>query len=774
MHLGIRSLVLTLISGMGFSVVGFGDEKLPPAAPTCVRVADDYFKDEVWAKVGAQSCLICHQSGGDAEESKFLLKDLRKLEGVARDEAMRFNRDAFTRMAGIKEKDQSRLLLKVVGELKHGGKDVLKPDSTGYQLLASFVGRANGTKMGSGNSAVDPKAPPFFEGVVMVDDRRLLRRVALSLAGRLPTDAEAAAMSKNGLKALPGILDAMMKEDAFYERLREGFNDIFLTLGVDGNADQTVFSYEYFEKSRHWYQKFDLSHIKDEDARRKAGYKLADDYRRSLLAEPMKLVEHIVRNDRPFTEIATADYLMVSPYTARGYGIYDEVKDRFKNPDANAEFLPVKLKALIGRSKPENQDSATGSYPHAGLLSTFQYLTRYPTTETNRNRLRARMYYQHFLGVDVLELAARVSDAATVTAKYPNPTMQAAECVVCHRTLDPVAGLFQDYWKFADAGVYGKRKGGWFKDMFGAGFEGEDLPPSERWRSLQWLGERTAKDPRFAVAMVEHVYYVLTGRKALLPPKDFDDPLYPAKRRAYQEQRRQVEAIAARFAKSGFNLKGVFKDWVASDFYRADGLATALKDPCRKAELDDAGLVRMLSPEQVERKVGAVFGERWGRLTEQLAMLYGGIDSQEVTERAADPSGAMGAIQRILSNDIACRHVARDFARPLAERRLFPGIEPSVLPGASADADKAIRKAIVHLHERILGRTDAATSAEVDRTFKLFAGVVKDAAGQKGLDKRENYSCRQGGAVTDDPNYTIRAWRAVVTYLLRRHEFLYE
>ena len=59
-------------------------------------------------------------------------------------------------------------------------------------------------------------------------------------------------------------------------------------------------------------------------------------------------------------------------------------------------------------------------------------------------------------------------------------------------------------------------------------------------------------------------------------------------------------------------------------------------------------------------------------------MLYGGIDSQEVTERATDPSGAMGAIQRILSNDVACKHVARDFARPPAERRLFPGIEPDV------------------------------------------------------------------------------------------------
>jgi hypothetical protein len=390
------------------------------------------------------------------------------------------------------------------------------------------------------------------------------------------------------------------------------------------------------------------------------------------------------------------------------------------------------------------------------------------------------MYYQHFLGVDVLELAARVTDAAAATAKYPIPTMQAAECVVCHKTLDPVAGLFQDYWRFADMGVYGKRKGGWFTDMFGPGFEGEDLPAAERWRALQWLGERTAKDPRFAVAMTEHVYYILTGRKVLLPPKDIDDPLYPARARAYLEQRREVEAVAARFAKSGFNLKTAFKEWVASDFYRADGLATAAKDPKRRAELDDVGLVRMLSPEQVERKVAAVFGERWGKLNGELAMLYGGIDSKEVTERAADPSGAMGAIQRILANDVACKNVARDFARPAKERRLFPGIEPNAVPGDSAEGDKQIRAAIVHLHQRILGRDDAPDSAEVDRTFKLFAAIVKDAKEQKGIGKQEAYACRPdrdapgAGAKAEDPNYTIRAWRAVVTYLLRRSEFLYE
>jgi hypothetical protein len=768
-----RSLVLVLAAGAGLAAAqDDGKKPQPYAGASCSAPVDDFFKDEVWAKVGQRYCLTCHRKGGDAEDSKLVFQDPRKLDGPAKEEALRQNRAALARVAALKEKDQSRLLVKVVGGLDHGGDEILKPDSPEYRILANFVRRVT-VPQTTPEIAVDPKAPPFFAGVAMLEDRRLLRRLTLSLAGRLPTDAELAAVAKDGAKALPEILDALMNEDAFYARLREAFNDIFLTQGVDGNADQTVLSYEHFEKTRHWYQKFDLSHIKDENERRQAGYKLANDYRKALLDEPMRLVEHVVRNDRPFTEVVTGDYILVSPYGARGYGVYDELKEKFKNPEDPFEFVPVRLPALKGRNKDQNQESATGFYPHAGLLSTFQYLTRYPTTETNRNRLRARMYYQHFLGVDVLELAARVSDAASAQAKYKVPTMEAAECVVCHRTLDPVAGLFQDYWRFADLGVYGKRKGGWFTDMFGAGFEGEDLPANERWRALAWLGERTAKDPRFAVAMVEHVYYVLTGRRVLLAPKDLDDLLYPARLRAYREQRREVEAIAVRFAKNGFNLKGVFKDWVASQFYRADGLTTAATDPKRKAELDDIGLVRMLSPEQLERKIGAVFGERWGRLQGELAMLYGGIDSKEVTERATDPSGAMGAIQRIMSNDVACKHVARDFARPAAERRLFPGIEPGVVPGSSPENDAKIRQAIVYLHERVLGRYDAVDSAEVTRTFKLFAGILADAQQQKGLEKQEAYACRQGTPAAD-PNYTIRAWRAVVTYLLRRPEFLYE
>ncbi len=752
--------------------------------PACL-VIDRFFADQVWTKVGERTCLKCHNVGGDAADSEFLLRDTAS-NRAQRTEALQHNHSAFAHMATTSEHGSSRLLQKVRGELDHGGGEVLQADSTGYRILERFVRRANG-QTDEVPPLTDYDAASFFEGLRMLPPQQLLRRVTLSLAGRLPTASEQATVDADGLSAMDTVLDNLMREDAFYERLQEAFNDILLTEGYEGGGESAL-SYTHFHKSRLWYQQRDPN--KDRSKADRLPYshpdmiaytKLVRDYRQALRREPVEMVSYIVRNERPFTEIVTADYVMVSPYTARGYGIYDELRDRFNDPEAPFEYIPTRLQALTedGNGRVV-QDSETGFYPHAGLLSTFQYLKRYPTTETNRNRLRVRMVFQHFLGVDLLQLAPRVNDAAASTSQYEIPTMQAADCVVCHKTMDPIAGLFQDFYVVDGKGIYGPRKDGWYEDMFAPGLEGEPLPAEEKWRALQWLGERTAADPRFAVAMVNHVWYVLTGRQSLQPPEDIDDPLFDARRRAYLVQRDEIERVADRFAQSNFNLKVVFKELVRSPFYRADGLETAIEAPQRLAELEDIGIARLLTPEQLERKLTAIFGTKWGRLTDpesKFNILYGGIDYQEITERNTEPSGAMGAIQRILANEIACKNVAADFARPATERRLFPGIEPDVVPGSSDEADSQIRLAIVQLHQRLLGRHDAPDAPEVQRSFELFAGIIADAQARDGIEPTESYYCqtqRDSTPRDPDPHYTIRAWRAVVTYLLRQHEFLYE
>ncbi|MFT5127643.1 MAG: hypothetical protein ACI8W8_001249, partial [Rhodothermales bacterium] len=394
-------------------------------------LADEaYFQEEVWAKVGELTCLKCHNDGGDAADSRFILRDTMWLRDAELAVANSANLAVFRKMAGMQKKGRSRLLAKVVGDLDHEGEQALKPDSTGFRILADFVAHDP-----PHTPAYTPK--PFFEGVSMLDDHRLLRRLTLSLAARLPRPDEQAA-------TLDVVLDGLMREDAFFDRLKEGFNDIFLTLGFEGNAE-TALSYEHFEKTRLWYQSYDLSEAGDDKQQERARWALADVYRQAIHREPLELIRYIVREERPFTEIVTADYIMVSPYGARGYGIFEDIRAKFADPEAPFEYVRAQLPALRHRNG-DVQESATGRYPHAGILSMFQYLRRYPTTETNRNRLRARMYYQHFLGIDVMELAPRVSDAAAVDTAYETPWMEAADCVVCHRSVDPVAGLFQDFY----------------------------------------------------------------------------------------------------------------------------------------------------------------------------------------------------------------------------------------------------------------------------------------------------------------------------------------
>ncbi len=741
------------------------------------RGLNEFFEEYVWARVGERTCLRCHKVGGDAGESQFILQPVEQTASDA-DDALKHNRRMFELMATSRPENpqtsvsssESRLILKVTGNLDHGGGEVLKEDSTGLRILRQFVQRLADpiSAEDSTSKLLRSSSPKLFDGLTKLSPARRLRRITLSLAGRLPSGSELSEAEQAGDAAVSVILDRILHEDAFYERLKEGFNDIFLTVGIEDNAE-TLLSYHHFEKTRLWYQHHDFSGLPEAE-RERAGWKLADVYRQALLQEPLRMIEYIVRNDRPFTEIATADYIMVSPYTAKGYGIFDSIRDQFKNPEDPFEYIPARLSALTGRDG-KTQESLTGLYPHAGFLSMFHYLRRYPSTETNRNRLRARMFYQHFLGIDVMQLAPRSTDASAVAAKYEIPTMQAPDCVVCHRTIDPVAGIFQD---FDFEGHVIPRKEGWYTDMFQAGFEGEDMPVSERWRAPQWLAERTVRDPRFATAMVEHVYYILFGRRVLQPPDDIDDPYFGSRRRAYLAQRKLIEKTAREFSDGGFNLKTAFRGLIDSDFYRVDGVQAVSLNPDRAAALDDMGLVRLLSPEQLERKLKAIFGREWGRLEGETKILYGGIDSISITERNADPSGAMGAIQRILANDVACYHVAREFRKPSAERQLFATIEPAVVPGDEM-SNQQIRHTIIGLHKHLLGQDLSADDAEIERTFNLFADIIADANAQGRLEPRETYFC--GGREdfrTEDPLYTIRAWRGVVTYLLRQHEFLYE
>ena len=56
--------------------------------------------------------------------------------------------------------------------------------------------------------------------MLILSDPPLLRRLTLSLGARLPTDMERNLVEQDGLDAMNGILDRLMTEHAFYDRLK--------------------------------------------------------------------------------------------------------------------------------------------------------------------------------------------------------------------------------------------------------------------------------------------------------------------------------------------------------------------------------------------------------------------------------------------------------------------------------------------------------------------------------------------------------------------------
>ncbi len=161
--------ILLLAAVFLSSPVARANDKSPCPGPGCLAEVDAWFAEEVWAKVGLMECIKCHRQGGDAEDTRLVLYELGLTRDDERKKLMALNRDAFVGAARLKSEDRSLLLAKVVGDLDHGGNQVLTRDSTGYRILEELVRRANVPSTSpSREMLTDSSELPFFDGVVMI------------------------------------------------------------------------------------------------------------------------------------------------------------------------------------------------------------------------------------------------------------------------------------------------------------------------------------------------------------------------------------------------------------------------------------------------------------------------------------------------------------------------------------------------------------------------------------------------------------------------------
>ncbi|MFT7581852.1 MAG: hypothetical protein ACI9MR_003530 [Myxococcota bacterium] len=747
---------LILTAGVG---AGCADEEADDGA--CLSTAD-YFSQEVWAPILSQDCIGCHNPQGEARLSDFVLKS------PSQPGFMDANLATVRHIAGFEFNGTSVLLLRPVLAIDHPGGMRFSKKSSEYKALKELVERFK-----SPEECADSTQENVFAGVSFTGTLETLRKASLNLVGRLPTIEEEQRIVMDGEAVLDEVLLDMMAEPAFETRVKEIYNDKLLTdryLRGD-DAANLLNSTDY--PDRRWWDD-DAYSVDDET--RTLGDRHAND---AIARDALELIANVVRNDRPFTEILTADYTMVNPFSARAFGV--EGRATFVDDTDPTEFVEVQIPDV----------------PHAGVLTSPMFLNRFPTTATNRNRHRARMVYNFFLATDVLKLAERPIDPTQVVDH--NPTMFNANCSVCHAVIDPLAGTFQNW---TDRGAYRPMEDGWFGDMRPPGFGEAEVPSSAYGSSVQWAAKELVEDPRFARGAVQIMFEGVTGQSPLGAPEDTTAADYPARQRAFETQDAVFSKIAGEFAATDYNLKHAVLGIVRSEYFRAENLLPDVElSPERSLEIAAVGMGRLLPPEQLNRKIEAVTGFPWRRrvtdtdyLLGDYRIFYGGIDSNQVTKRIVAPNGIMANVGWRMANDVSCRVVAQDFTLNRVGRKLFPHVEMTYAPEDEngfvvAGARDAIRKNIQYLHERVVGETLELKDPEISRTYELFLETWREGIAGVRADEVDDdllSDCRARNdfftgeelhpekIVQKDPMYTARAWMAVMTYLLSDYRFLYE
>lgn len=711
--------------------------------PECVET-EAFFREKVWLPFMSTTCLACHNPAGEARHTDLVLQPT-DVPGY-----LEANLATLAYVARLEIEGESLLLLKPTEKVEHGGRVQILEGSEQYEALAELIDRMRAPV----HCADDNDFDEFFKGVELMDMEETLRRAAFTLASRIPTDAELAKVRNDGKRGLEEVVRELMTERAFATRIVEMFNDMLLTDAYLPGTRALDFIDANDFPGKDWWMS--LPEADQATARNRTND--------SIAREPLELIRWVVENGLPFHHIVSSDYTVANGYLARVYGL---PLDGFDNPDDMNEWREMRIP----------------DYPHAGVMTTPAFLNRYPTTDTNRNRGRALVTLQYFLATDVMRLGARPIDGAAVGEH--NPTMNDPACAGCHQILDPVAG------NFADFDATGRlRPMEWYESMRPPGLGDLVRPAEYADRSMQWLGMQIAADPRFARAAVQAVYTGLTGRKPLVEPTDPSAVDYAARIRAFQVQDYVFKTIAEDYLANGHDLHTAIVGVIMSPYFRAIGADDM--DAQRELELADLGAVRLVSPEQLDRRIVAATGYYWvdengGRMLPSgrpYHTMYGGIDSLTKTERLDDINGIMANIAARMANEAACLATSADFAKPRVSRLLFPHVDPDDIPG---EDDFEIRDNIVYLHERLLGETLHYDDPEIDRTYELFVDVREE--GLSGIAAGE-YSTtmiapcqavndpRTGEPVDtpimEDPDYTIRAWMAVTTAMLGDFKFMFE
>jgi len=503
-----------------------------------------------------------------------------------------------------------------------------------------------------GACAPEPEAAasPF----VPLEPRRLARRVSIDLRGVAPTLEELETAEASGVDAL---VDQWLYDPRFEGRIADVYAEAWSL-----HSDQLRIT--------------------------PAEFGFGDDetyaFRRAFEDEPARLAARIVAEDRPWTDIVTADTTMANDLLA------SMVDVEWVDPAETGEWREARY--LDGR-------------PPLGVLATAGLWVRYPTTLFNYNRGRAAVLSQLLLCHDVL--GRPVPFAATEGSS--NEELAAAigsqtGCVACHAGLDPLASALFGFYPYEDKD--GTEIVTYHPERERAGVLYTGVEPA--WAGtpvdgVAALGPLIASDPRFPMCTARRAAEQLWGRTT-----DLHDT---------------AEVVALR---DTLQAEGRYRSLLAAVIATPEYRAGALVADATAEQLERHRTVRLQSPLTLRSTVEDLTGfhwtwSGWDELDSDetgYRLLLGGADGDLVRVPSYRPSLSRTLVLRRLAQTAARTVVDADLAAPSGDRRLFSGLD--LLDPTDAELDAELGR----LSLRVLATDpDEARLGELRQVYQDVAAV---------------------------------------------------
>ena len=467
-------------------------------------------------------------------------------------------------------------------------------------------------------SCAGPEAPG--DALVPLAAPRLARRASLELRGVLPSVEELDAVEDDPT-ALDGLIDGWLDDPLLEERL-------VMLLGD------------------RWWTRLDVFEIPFQDYDLRPEQEVP--FERAVGEEPLRLMARVAVEDRPWSEIVTAEHTMAT--------------------DLLASIWPLDYpEGATGWQ----EATYTDGRPMVGVLSTNGLWWRYTTNQSNMNRGRAAALARLLLCEDFLARPVSFSATEADLTDLEHAVHHEPVCLACHAAVDPLAANLFGFWWVTQYSVteetrYHPERESLAQDMLDVEPAWFGTPVS----GLSDLGWAVASDPRFYRCAVQ----------------TFAEGLW--RRDATPDDDQTIEALRQGFLADGALVRPLLAAILATPEFQAGAVAGDADDAVAERERT----ARLLSPWQLATTVEDLTGFVWTidgtpRLDIDVAgyrVLAGGVDGETTYRLATEPG---------LTWSLATQRLAEGAARAW--------VEAGAVPTDAAPGDAAFREALSALHWRL-------------------------------------------------------------------------